>query len=86
MGWPKIVGSYIVRELLGHGNYGEVRIAEHIRTRRQYAVKILPRQFLEVTEYTIDVRREMVSRYSTFCMGVSSALHFHNFFGSRHIV
>lgn len=75
MGWPKTVGSYLVSELLGQGNYGEVRVAEHVRTKKQFAVKILPRQFLELTEYTADVRREMVSGSTTFfCPELGSAL------------
>lgn len=79
MGWPKIVGSYVVSEILGQGNYGEVRVAEHMSTKKRFAVKILPRQFLELTEYTADVRREMVGEVpQPFCSQLGMCLSLHD--------
>lgn len=45
---------------LGHGNYGQVRIGHHVRTMKKYAVKILPSHMLTTSDYSSDVRREMV--------------------------
>lgn len=61
MNYPRVVSNYKLSTLLGTGNYGEVRLAEHVDTNELYAIKILSRDFLQFNEYSIDVRREMVS-------------------------
>lgn len=55
------VGDYYLSALLGRGNYGEVRLARHVRTHELYAVKILPNDIFGENAYACDVRREMVS-------------------------
>lgn len=50
----------MVTSLLGHGNYGEVRLGQHVRTMKKYAVKILRHDIMDLDGYSCDVRREMV--------------------------
>lgn len=58
--YPNVVCNYKLGAVLGTGNYGQVRLGEHVRTQKQFAIKILPRDILDFNEYNMDVRREMV--------------------------
>ena len=41
---PDRIGEYEIRELLGEGQFADVRLCTHAKTRRRLAVKILPKK------------------------------------------
>ncbi|KAL1538298.1 Serine/threonine protein kinase osk1 [Salvia divinorum] len=51
--------NYKVGEVLGHGTFAKVRIAQHVRTGRNVAVKIINRAMMGSPEKQEKVRREI---------------------------
>ncbi|MCQ2817501.1 MAG: serine/threonine-protein kinase [archaeon] len=53
------VGDYIVKQTLGKGTFGEVRLGYHIETKQKVAVKILEKRKIVEKDDEIRVKREL---------------------------
>ena len=38
----KIVENYLIKEILGSGNYGNVHLGVHLKTKEKFAIKVIP--------------------------------------------
>lgn len=59
MGATHRVGKYYLKKKIGEGAFAEVRLAEHVETGEEYAVKIFDRRSMPAKEFEKDVRREI---------------------------
>ncbi|OMJ85078.1 hypothetical protein SteCoe_13663 [Stentor coeruleus] len=55
----KRVGNYELRELLGEGSYGKVRLAENIASKKSYAIKILDKAKIKQDNLIENLRQEI---------------------------
>lgn len=53
------VGHYILKETVGVGNFGKVKIADDERSRRRYACKILEKSLIREKSQTTQLQREI---------------------------
>jgi len=55
----KKIGKYQLGETLGEGNYGKVKLAQHIETGQRYAVKIVQKSKLREEQLEEQMKREI---------------------------
>ncbi|CAA20833.1 serine/threonine protein kinase AMPK catalytic (alpha) subunit Ssp2 [Schizosaccharomyces pombe] len=53
------IGPYIIRETLGEGSFGKVKLATHYKTQQKVALKFISRQLLKKSDMHMRVEREI---------------------------
>lgn len=54
-----LAGTYKLRDTIGHGTYGTVRLATHIPSGIQYAIKVLHKSQMTDNKHVLRVQREI---------------------------
>jgi len=56
---PQIIGPYVLGNEVGKGSYGVVRVATHIPTNQQVAIKIMEKSYAPLVVREVDAWRHL---------------------------